>query len=299
MTQLFGWHPNARWTEEIVATLPHPVFGLAADHLKDSGKGKVVLLHKSVEKVTKKPFPVNHQTIGDCVSHGWALGVDVLKCVQIDLEQQPQEWNNLTATEVIYAGSRVEIGGGRLGNGDGSLGAWAAKWVTEYGVIARGVYGSIDLSTYDGNRAKKWGARGAGVPDDLEPIAKQFPVRTVSLVTTYEQARDSIANGYPVPVCSMQGFSSTRDSEGFAKPQGQWAHCMLFMAVDDSHRRPGLLCMNSWGPNWISGPTRHDQPPGSFWVDADVCNRMLRGQDSFAISNFAGYPARKPNFFFG
>jgi hypothetical protein len=65
---------------------------------------------------------------------------------------------------------------------------------------------------------------------------------------------------------------------------------MYFVAADDSFRRPGLLLVNSWGPSWISGPTRHDQPPGSFWVDADVVNRMLGMRDSYAISGFEGYP---------
>jgi hypothetical protein len=50
--------------------------------------------------------------------------------------------------------------------------------------------------------------------------------------------------------------------------------------------------MNSWGADWISGPKRHDQPDGSFWVDADVAERMLRGQDSFAVSGYEGYPAQ-------
>lgn len=298
MPQHFGWVNRPREVTAYVATLTMPVFGAGAPALKDSGKGQVVLLHKALIELMGS-FPVHNQTIGDCVSHGWGLGVDVLKAVQIATEKRQETWAGEAATEVIYAGSRVEIGGGRLGNGDGSLGAWAADWVAKYGIVPRGKHGSIDLSTYDGQRAKSWGARGRGVPDELEPIAREHPVQTVSLVRSYEEARDAIANGYPVPVCSMQGFEMTRDSKGFARPKGTWPHCMLFMAVDDADGRPGLLCMNSWGPNWISGPKRHDQPDGSFWVDADVATRMLRDGDSFAISNFVGYPLRRPNFYFG
>tara|TARA_R110000868_G_scaffold228799_2_gene481762 strand:- start:833 stop:1066 length:234 start_codon:yes stop_codon:yes gene_type:complete len=67
---------------------------------------------------------------------------------------------------------------------------------------------------------------------------------------------------------------------------------MIFIGVDDAHRRPGLCCMNSWGPNWISGPKRHNQPDGSGWVDAETCDRMLRVQpDSYAVSGFVGFPA--------
>ena len=42
----------------------------------------------------------------------------------------------MLSPEVIYGGSRVEIGGGRI-RGDGSIGAWAARWVRDYGVVPR------------------------------------------------------------------------------------------------------------------------------------------------------------------
>jgi len=287
----FGWVDSPRDVEAFLSTLSEPMFARAAAPIADSGKGKAVLLHKNLEKVLGK-FPIHNQTIGDCVSHGWSLCIDVLKATEI-VAGEAESFNAETATEAIYALSRVEIGGGRLGNEDGSLGAWAADAVKKYGTLARIKYGNYDLTTYDGQRAKAWGGARKGLPDELEPIAKEHPVTTVSLVTTYEQARDAIANGYPVPVCSMQGFAETRDADGFAAPKGTWPHCMAFIAVDDAYKRPGLLCMNSWGPDWIRGPKRNDQPDGSFWVDADVVNRMLAQRDSFAISGFQGYPARK------
>lgn len=283
---------NPRWSEEVVTSLPHPLFSLCS--ATESGAGKVVLLHKCMEKVLGH-IPVHEQTIGDCVSHGWGSAVDVLACVEIDQKNESEEFRFEVATEPIYAGSRVEIGGGRV-NGDGSLGGWAAKFVERYGILHRTTYDRYDLRTYSGDKARKWGQRSHGVPDILEPIARQHPVRTVSLVTSYVEARDAIANGYPIPVCSNQGFTSTRDNDGFAKPEDNWAHCMLFLAVDDAHYRPGLLCLNSWGPHWISGPKRHGQPDGSFWVDADTVDSMLRGGDSFAVSNYVGFPAQKINY---
>jgi hypothetical protein len=275
--------------------MKHPVFGVAAAPIRDSGKGKVVLLHKALIQVMGR-FPVHEQTIGDCVSHGWGLGIDVLKAVQIAAGAR-EEFTGETATEIVYAASRVEVGGGRLGNGDGSIGAWAAQAVSEtVGTLVRGKYGDLDLTEYSGATAKKLGRRGAGVPDDLEPQAREHPVKTTSLVRTYEELRDAIANGYPVPPCSNRGFASRRDEKGFAKPSGSWAHCMLFLAVDDEDGRPGVLCQNSWGDNWISGPKRHDQPDGSFWVDADVAERMLAEQDSFAMSGYVGFPAQELDF---
>lgn len=291
---LCGWKQRPADVDEVLEDRTVP--WTSGDAVADSGKGKVVLLHKIVEKVIGT-FPVHRQTIGDCVSHGWGLAIDVLKCVQVS-QGKTALFTGHTATEVIYAGSRVEIGKGRIGRGDGSIGAWAAKLVSsdEFGTLPRGVYGSIDLTAYSGQRAKQWGMPKAGIPDELEPKMREHIARSVRLVATYEEARDAIANGYPVPVCSNQGFQMRRDEKGFARPKGSWPHCMCFVAADDADGRPGLLCCNSWGPEWIGGPKRHDQPDGSFWVDAEVVTRMLRQRDSFAVSQYEGMPRQQLDY---
>ena len=290
--KLYGYKYDWREVDDWTGRAERPFFGSAAAPLKDSGKNKIVLLHKSVEEVAGY-FPIHNQTIGDCVSHGFLLGVDVVKCVEI-ANGERELWVAESATEPNYGAARVEIGGGRLGNGDGCYGSWMARSVTEFGVVTRERHGSHDLRRYDGNKARQWGKRGVGCPTDLEPRMRENPIRTTSLITSYEDARDAIANGYPVAVCSNQGFQSKRDSEGFARPSGSWSHCMVFIAVDDRHRRPGLLCQNSWGPNWITGPKRHGQPDGSFWADADIADKMLRVKpDSYSLSGFVGYPARE------
>ena len=112
-----------------------------------------------------------------------------------------------------------------------------------------------DLTHFDPRRARDWGR--AGLPDDLEPEARQHLVRTVSLVRTFAEARAALANGYPVAVCSGQGFSMTRDRDGFCAPRGQWNHCMCFIGATGG-RRPGLCCLQSWGPTTptMSGAAR-------------------------------------------
>jgi C1A family cysteine protease len=117
-------------------------------------------------------------------------------------------------------------------------------------------------------------------------------VRTVSLCNSIEEARDALANGYGLSVCSNFGFSSRRDSEGFAKPRGSWSHAMAWIACDDASRRPGFLVQNSWGV-WNSGPKHHDQPDGSFWIDYGVAARMIRQRGAWVLSNVDGFPPRK------
>lgn len=286
---LCGWVADPAAVAATLATMPRPVMSAERASIAGTGKGKKALLHLAVKAIMGS-FDCfqTAQEIGDCVSHGFGHAVITLACTEIQ-QGQAEKWAWQIVTEALYGLSRVEIGGGRLW-GDGSVGAWAAKALTDFGVIVRGEYPGHDLRTYSGSRARKWG-RG-GLPDALEAIAREHPVKTASLVESYEDARDAIANGYPVAVCSGYGFTSTRDDEGFCRRRGSWAHCMAFIAMDDEHKRPGLLCQNSWGPNWVSGPKRHDQPDGSFWVDADVADRMLGAGDSFALSGFDGFPAQ-------
>lgn len=289
-----GWVDDPAAVGQVMEDLPFPVFSDIWQPLKDSGKGKCVLLYEYIREASDGNWPNRRQTIGDCVSQGAAYAVDAVKAVDIVLKGDFEEWVARTATEDIYAGSRVQIGNGRIG-GDGSIGAWAARYVSEYGALPRQKYGNIDLTTYSGSKARSWGRRGAGVPRDLIPIAKQHPIQTVSQVKTYEEVRDLIANGYAVTIASNQGFSSKRDSEGFAAPRGSWAHQMSILAVDDEYKRPGVLVQNSWG-RWNSGPKRHDQPDGSFWVDADeIQRRVLSRGDSWAFSGYEGFKPKSLN----
>jgi hypothetical protein len=297
-----GWIPPkdrsygvAKQAELIMQDMP--LLTAAGRPIAGTGAGEVVLLHKWLARVAGY-FPVLRQAIGDCVSFGWATGIMTALAADIMHKQQQEQWPGAEiATEWIYGTSRVLVGRGRLGNSDGSIGSWAARAVLDHGTLIRKKYGSHDLTRYSGRTAKSWGYRGLPA-EALEPTADEHPVsQKPALVTSYEQARDAIANGYPVPVCSNYGFQDRRDSQGFARKSGSWAHCMCFIAVDDTSR-PGLLCMNSWGANWISGPKRHEQPEGSFWVDAKVADGMLRQNDSFAIPGYEGFQSRPHQWVF-
>jgi hypothetical protein len=255
-----------------------------------------VFLYKALLAV-RPGWQVGAQGIGDCVSWGWAHAADVSLAVDYKLGATGT-WLP-ASSEAIYGGARVEGAGrpeGSGGYGDGSYGAAAAKWVNKVGgIVYRKPFAGYDLTQYDKSRAKQWGNWGCGGQGDkgyLDKVATEHPVLQVALVRNFEEAAAAIESGYPVPVCSGQGFSSTRDKDGFCSPAGSWSHCMCFTAV--RYDRPGLLCQNSWGPSWVKGPKfPGDQPDGSFWVDQRVVDRMLAGNDSFAVSQIKGFPKRK------
>jgi len=283
-----GWLDDKTARLESLRNTHRPLMSQHNAAIQGTGRGKRVLLWKLFEHVTGGPLVPHLQEIGDCVSHAWGLGGDILTAVQMTMHNSQERWIAKAATEIIYAGARVEIGGGIVG--DGAMGCWARDYCQQYGLLLRQPYlnGKYDFSFYNGVKARKLGADG--VPDGLEPLTKLHPIKTAKLVTTWDEACDSVANGYPVTICSSVGYSSKRDSAGFLRRARPWMHAMLLIGVDDKSSRKGGCIQNSWGHNWVKGPTRLDQPEGSFWADARNIESALKQGDSFALSGYVGYP---------
>lgn len=301
-----GWIDSPPDVEKVVSELPIPVVTSA---IAPKGDEKTeVLAYDIYRKIVGRNEYPGPQLIGDCVGHGWKRSVDYLAVIQIHLQLKSEFGETLNyasadvenrksalleefqeaSCEAIYALSRVEVGTMDGSYSDGSVGAWAAKAVRDYGTISWKALKEKGLgSEYDSKRAKEWGAKG--LPDALESFTRQHTVKNVSLVKSFAEAAPLMQSGYTIAVCSNRGFTVTRDSQGFCQPQGIWNHCMMFSSV--RWDRPGLLCHQNWGmsPN---GPIYKGQPPNTFWVDANVVDYMLKQNDSFSPSGFNGYPAQ-------
>ena len=271
--------------DKLLGELPHPLFGAAAYNLYETGKGKVVLLYKNVQKFDPGFGPSERQTTGDCVSHSTRNAIDVTRSTEI-IGGDKEEWVARSATEAIY-GSRGHGGQGMSCSG-------AARFAHQTGgILLRKDYGFVNLSKYNGSLGAGWGRRG--VPSDVVSEAKKHQVKTISLIKSVEEARDSIANGYAISVCSGYGFSSRRDKHGIAKKSGSWSHAMAWVAMDDSHEiynETLFLVQNSWGV-WNGGPKRFDQPDGSFWIRERDAAGMLSQNGAWVLSDVDGFPPRK------
>lgn len=261
--------------------------------LAGDGEGRQVFLWKHLETVTRGAFVPHYQRIGDCVGQAIGLGVDILAAVQA-VRTGGQLWRGKTSTEIIYAGSRVEVGGGIFCPGDGSKVVWGAKWVRDFGTLLRGRYGEHDLRQYDHRLARYWGCCKRGVPDELEALTKRHRVRTTTRVESWQEAADLVANGYPVIVGSDESFQFQTDADGFIihEPEEGGGHAWLLIGIDTKSKRPAGCLASSWGPNWLKGKQHAlGTPAGCCWVDAAVIEEMIVGWgDSFAISNYDGYP---------
>jgi hypothetical protein len=268
--------------EHLIDVSKYPYFGDASKRISGSGKGKLSTPYKSVLKFDKNPYN-ERQTTGDCVSHATRNAVDVTRATEIDTGKQKESWVARGATEAIY--------GARGHGGQGMSCARAAEFVSKNGgVIVRKNYNGVaDFSKYNGGLGAGWGARG--LPDKVIDLANDYQIKTVSLISSVDEARDALANGYGISVCSNYGFSNKRDKKGFAKPQGSWAHAMAWIACDDTGSEPAFLVQNSWG-KWNDGghPEWAKIPDGSFLITADVAQGMLDGRGAYAFSDFDGFP---------
>lgn len=288
---LTGYTPNRAATQAFLRSMPRPTLAEAGPDLA-LDEGRDVFLGQYLLRCDPG-WKRGAQKIGSCVGWAWAFCCDVLACCDVHLRNEPEVYGGRVIEASVYGFSRVEVRGQRNMGGDGSYGAAAAKAVTTYGTLHYGqnYAGTVITDVGSGTREKEWGRDG--VPDQLEPFAAKHKVADVALTVDFESAAKALQNGYPVAVCSMRGFSmQLRD--GYLSPMGTWAHAMAFVGVRWKPK-PALLCVNSWGDCYEgtvdqSLPVQFQRSAG--WVEADVCTSMLAGEDSFALSGYAGFAPR-------
>lgn len=296
----FGWinDQQAVWSvmRQMEANGEKPLFVDAAQHLMMAADDNAsVFFWDAEQKVLGKILKSwDQRDAGVCVSFGWGRGVNDLMLLEI-ASGEPEVYEAPVATEPIYGGSRIEVGKGRAGSGDGSVGAWAAKWVKDWGIILRKKYGQYDLTQYSIPISRQWGA--SGVPTELETLAKQHPVTAVAMVRTGDEAWVAIGAGKPIPICSNQGFTTVMNG-GFCEPSGVWNHCLLLRGRFISPTRgKSFVIQNSWTPSYLRGDNKIETedrgiielPEGCFATTIEVIDRIVRQQDSFGIAGLKGW----------
>ena len=304
----YGFRPDPQATAKFLAELDKPFFAEAGREIITEAKRRDTFLYRYADDchqlVYQKPYGPWRQGIGDCVSFGWALGVYIASCVDY-IEGEIPEPPLVVATEPIYGGARCEQRGVQFaGWSDGATGSGAARWVRGLdsgigGVLFRQDYGrGVNLTVYDPDRAKQYGAYGCGGKDNdwLDKVANEHTAREVALIKTYDEACAAIEAGMPVVICCNIGWSSQRDEDGFARRSGRWLHCQAAISVrykENEGGRDGILIMNSWGAGWNRGGRwPSDQPDGSYWCDPQTFQAVLSQGESFAVSGVNGFKWR-------
>lgn len=316
-TPSFGWLKKPEEVERIKHELAIRSFHQIWPAQRCAGEHKDVLLWLAEETFAGRFFPAWDQgSIGSCVAHGWGRSLQDLICNQ-GLAASGQLWPGAeVCREAIYGGSRIEVG--HDGGGDGSTGAWAAKWVSQWGVLFYLAYPDNDLTGgYTVSRCGQWGDRG--VPDALETLAKQHSVR-VAAVNSSQEASDAIASGKPVAICGDVSRTMERRPGGWCPKVGNdWPHCQELCGTlvvkggahsmrggDGAHpwagALPALVYRNSWGDYLgtanaqvilASGAT-FDLPAGCYLSTFEEANPDLRQGDSFCVSDFVPFVDPNP-----
>lgn len=223
-----------------------------------------------------------------CVSFGAKNATEYLICCERIIKGTWEKFRPVFPP-YFYGTSRVQVGGGQLGNGDGSTGSWMAEAVIKYGVLAADESG---VPEYSGSVAKSWGRSGS--PDNFVKIAQAFPIKSAVKINSWAELVAAITNGYPCTVASNQGFSMEAGSDGFHRAQGNWGHQMCIMGVDDEYANPYGLILNSWGDAMghlksFDTPSE-DIPIGVIRAHKNTIEDMISAGETFAYSNFDGFP---------
>lgn len=290
----FGWNESIAKEEAPRIAAMMPKFAITdADGNVVSGEGKSAELWRFTKLVNGgKHIATWKQESGDCVSMGWSNAIAYRMGFQIAQDQR-NEVLKIPFPPYCYGTSRVLIGKRQLGRQAGSVGAWAAQASQAYGVLPTEQAESLGYR-YSGQLADQWG--WTGPPRDTITYGSKFRIRTVSQVRTWEDTRDALVHGYPVTVASNVGFTGgpyDRDGKRWLRSRGNWGHQMCFIGCEDrSGREKGAYCLNSWGTDAHPKPL-NDEPLGGFWVDAATVQRMVSQNDSWAYSDFDGFPAEQ------
>jgi hypothetical protein len=291
----FGYDPDPSGAAAFVATLARPTLAQAGPDLVTDEKTDV-FLYEALLKLMPSWQRGSQGSVGSCVGWASALCVDILAACDIVYRKEAEVWGGRTIEASLYGLSRVEARGQRTNNGgDGSTGFHAAKSIRDYGCLHYGQdYGGTRFDSHSSQRERDWGRNG--LPDVLEPFAKERRATETTLCTSFMDVAKSVSNGYAVCVCSMQGFSMSRDEDGFCRPGGTWPHAMCICGIRWG-KRPGALIVNSWGSSNTVGkhyPANIPEPVRvcSFWADADVIDRMCSG-DTYTYAGYSGFKATK------
>lgn len=310
-----GWIDDPWAVNQVLETLPIPILSESSEgrRLTDVRRdGQNVALWELERRHLGQVMRAHYQRRGTCVGQGFSRAVQHLILHEIAAGEIEEWWARVMVAS-IYGTSRVEIGGGRIG-GDGSVGAWAAKAVNEYGVLLRMKYKvgsqSVDLSSDDDDYlCVEWGRNG--MPDHLEPEAAKHKVGGISLITTTEMSEAALQNGKMIAICSNRGFTTTRDEYGMCRPSGSWSHCMEkagVLYIKHPQYPSGRRVIGIWQSWSNSSPDGNDRvtlqtgqeitlPPGVFLIDDEVYERdMLSARDTWGLAGMSGWVPTEQDF---
>lgn len=259
-----GWREDAPAVRAFLAERRHAgnpcEFGSARPDLNGYWKSRVlsgcyaILPYEAERYLLGEYLPADYQRRGTCVGRGSYRAIQTTYWHAL-WERRASGRAERIAYEPIYAGGRVNIGRGVI-RGDGLVGAWAAQYADEIGVVARGIYGGIDLTKDREDLATQWGEPGAGVPSEIIQASATHKC-DIYHVQSAEQLADVTAAGFASAICSTHRQADQRDENGECAYAGPTAHCEAIVGVymrpswdgrpETIYYHTGFVDQQSWG----------------------------------------------------
>ena len=272
---------NAALADELVLSSEYPRAGRYSDFAEPvEWEGGLHLPYRKFESLDPSSFLLE-QTGPDCTAFAAWMAYDATRSQEIAKGEREQYYKR-TATEPIYAQ--------RGGSHKGMAPSLAAQWLHDFGGVSCEKYDSCDLTTYNHAIGAGWWRK---TPSDVVTAAKKHPAKFIALCESADDLAAGLASGLCAFSGGQEGFSSTRDSDGFARREGKWNHCMPILAADHKSPRTGFLLW-TWG-NWNNGGSpkwagEKGLPAGSFMASWGVIDtRIKKYKSTWLVGDVVGW----------
>jgi hypothetical protein len=242
--------------------------------------------HEAARKVLGTDLKAHQQPRGTCGGRAGARGLELLQLILIANGKRAKF--SPVSHAWLYFLARRDYNMLRGGDGvpDGSIPVVMEK----YGCLTRTEANDPEQAgPRSDDVAVKWGGGGLSA-DAVAKLTKEASDNVVTArvrVRSAQELADGIAAG-GVAICSdAQGFTMTRDGDGFCSPSGTWYHYHVRSGIVVTPRgRKGFVYDQSWGDKTPSGPLVNGCPPNCFGVDWDVQDRLCRSGSVDVVMGF-------------
>lgn len=245
-----------------------------------------------------KHFIAFWQQTGSCVGNGGGQAVWNLSAVEVVRLKDPEE---VILPFYLLPYGRSRYYGGLRGRGEGSFGSAFAKAIITDGILPYNTDGlpqpsmSPDDGITWGRSAELNWSDGAAISQKWLEQSRKFLVKSAANLPDADAVWEAISNYYPCTIASDWGGQmrpSVVDGALLNSHTTSWMHQM---SVLGRWRHPTLgklfYIMNSWGPK-THGICPSGAVPGGFWVKFKDMDYIAKQGETFAFSQFQGFPAQ-------
>ena len=275
-----------------------PVFAISGKY--DEPTNKQALLYKFIKD--HKPF---YQQTGSCVGCGLGMALWCLESVEV--HQLGQLEDPICPFWLLPYGKSREISG-LLGRGEGSFGSAAIEAIQKFGVLPSNHPDVPQVNVTDdslvwGEKAELDWSDGQKISDKFLSPAKKHLVKSSARLHNWQDCKASLINGYPITCASNWGGKMNPPIQGnpailLNTRVTTWGHQMSCLGWAEHPEFGDIFWIqNSWGKSHGTSPGHYQEPAGGFWIKASEMDWICRTGEVFSLSNFAGFPAQKLDWF--